>query len=561
MAVAPPATELESALRELRATRAATLGLVADVDALRAEWSPGAGQWSVAQVLDHLGKAEAYYRRQLETLFERRRAGQPATLEVGLREFNARPVGLPSAVLPLVEAPLRLAGRLVPAEVREQLIGTPVVPFVAPDVAAPDAVPPPIEWLRERLAASLAETESLLAGRDVTGMAFDHPLLGRNDVPALLRLLARHEERHHRQISRVLAASPRTAHRRTTVSAPAATGAEANEPAASAHVQALAEDAESSLVAARQMVAWWRDKTLRGELHLFPLRPPHPPHFEMEGFFDEIRFLGQMKPLSIMGCLQRHRFRRRRPPREGLTRHLESFVDQFFLDKCFHVRSGGAGGGFRYRELCFRDAGGRLREVPDRDVLGAAVEPIAREVEWRVHRVDILDFVRANPLLARFDDTLSRFVRQSAYIVFHKDLAAEVEPRPAGVIAERRLGYAFLQQSVEPTYFGFGPGRFGAAVKQWCFRLFSDGDVEIRIAFLVSPRSAKVLDLGGFDPVYATVAAADVLTLGALGLRSRAQDALDTVFLRHHGDVHAGVVNDMREIWESQRWMPAFDSW
>ena len=46
---------------------------------------------------------------------------------------------------------------------------------------------------------------ALVAGRDVSGMVLDHPMLGRNSVASLLRILARHEDRHRSQISRILA--------------------------------------------------------------------------------------------------------------------------------------------------------------------------------------------------------------------------------------------------------------------------------------------------------------------------------------------------------------------
>jgi hypothetical protein len=532
-------------------------------------------------VLDHLLKTDQFYRDQIGKLFELKAAGKPPVIEIELQDLNTRPIGVPAAMLPLMNFPFRTLNRMVPSSVREYLTGVPIIPFTAPDVASASASPAgDMKQLRLRLDASVRENEALLTGRDVAGMVLDHPLLGRNGIPNLLHILARHEERHQGQIRRVLAASPATPAR--AVGAAPAKGAGdpavvaalgergiaavANrpphtEPASAELIAALADDADRALVAGRQMVAWWREKTLRGSLKLFPLRPAQPPWFEMNGFFDEIMFMGQMKPISIMGCLQRHRFSRRSPPIEGATAHLETFVDQFFLEKCYHVRPSGPPGGFRYRGMISRARGGQLQEPADRDVLGANLSDLEHKIEWGVHRVDILDFVRSNPMLERFDDTLSRFIRESAYIVFHRDLAIEIAPRPEGAIAERRFGYAFLEQCVEPNFFGFGPGKFGAAIKQWRFLLFADGDVEVQIAFLVSPRSRKVLDVGGFDPVYASVGVADLASLGLLGLRGRAQNALDTVFLGHHGDVHAGVVNNLREVWEGQRWMPSFAGW
>jgi hypothetical protein len=145
--------------------------------------------------------------------------------------------------------------------------------------------------------------------------------------------------------------------------------------------------------------------------------------------------------------------------------------------------------------------------------------------------------------------------------VLHEDLAIETTRAPKDVVAERRFGYAFLPREVESNFFGFGPGKFGAAIKQWRFLLFLNGDVEVQIAFLVAPRSERVLDFGGFDPVYASITLADALSLGAFGLRASGHAALDRVFLEHHGTVHADIVLGMADVWEAQRWAPSFGSW
>ena len=65
----------------------------------------------------------------------------------------------------------------------------------------------PAAELRRDLAFSLAETEALVGadpGLDYGSMFVSHPLLGRNDVPALLRLLALHERCHQSQIAEII---------------------------------------------------------------------------------------------------------------------------------------------------------------------------------------------------------------------------------------------------------------------------------------------------------------------------------------------------------------------
>jgi len=202
---------------------------------------------------------------------------------------------------------------------------------------------------------------------------------------------------------------------------------------------------------------------------------------------------------------------------------------------------------------------GRLVAPEDPQAHGADLAGF-RHGPHGVLQVDILDFVRANPMLAQYDGMLSRFIRESAYVVIHEDLAVAPTSTPKGVIAERVFGYAFLPRAVEHNIFGFGPGKFTAAVKQWRFLLYLNGDVEVRVAFLVT-RSQKVLDIKGFDPVYAPLHLADAFSLGVLGLRQRGHDTMDKIFLEHHGAVHADVVMGFQDIWEGQRWSPAIGTW
>lgn len=575
------AEELRLGLEGIRRERHATLDIVAGLDDVLARRVPASGGWSVAQVISHLIKTDGVYRAEIGKLIELKAAGRRPVVEVSLRELNTRPFFVPEGLLPYLDLPFRLVNRVLPSQLREYLTGNAVIPFNAPDEASPRP-DSPLDELRDQAAASTSQIETMLSGRDVSGMILDHPMMGRHTVPSLLRILARHEERHQAQISRILASdtlpaaaeAPGRGARTASAGrgagtasagsgeAPASAGSgarTASPGSGSRRLEEFAQDAERALKSGRQIVSWWKDKTLLDELKLFPLKPAYEPYYQMQGFFDSIQLLGDMKPTPIMGCLQRHRFKRRRPPVAEATSHLESFIDQHFLAKCLKTRPDGKSGGFRYRPIFVRDKDGRLVEPEDKEAHGADLSGF-RHGPHGVLQVDILDFVRANPMLAKYDDVLSRFIRESAYVVIHEDLAVAPTDTPKGVIAERVFGYAFLPRSVEHNLFGFGPGKFSAAIKQWRFLLFLNGDVEVQVAFVVT-RSQKVLDINGFDPIYASLHLADAFSLGMLGLRERGHDAMDKVFLEHHGAVHADVVMDFQDIWEGQRWAPSFGSW
>ncbi len=95
----------------------------------------------------------------------------------------------------------------VPAGVRDFMTRNRVVPAQNPNIATPRHGRSTNE-LRNDLISSLKETEALLESRpdlDYGEMMIQHPLLGNNTVPGMLRFLALHEQRHQSQIKSVLA--------------------------------------------------------------------------------------------------------------------------------------------------------------------------------------------------------------------------------------------------------------------------------------------------------------------------------------------------------------------
>ena len=72
--------------------------------------------------------------------------------------------------------------------------------------------------------------------------------------------------------------------------------------------------------------------------------------------------------------------------------------------------------------------------------------------------------------------------------------------------------------------------------------------------FLVSTRSEKILNLGGFDPVYFSAKLANLLTLKMLNLNQRTHNKLDALQLELHARVYQGLLNGMSEYWENQTW-------
>jgi uncharacterized damage-inducible protein DinB len=194
---------LASEVERLHAVREETLGLLGEVSAEQALWSPRRGAWSIAQIADHLLRSEELYRDQFRRLIQMAREGKSSSIELSLREVNTSIAAIPRDVMRLFEVPMRMFNLFLPHAVRETLVRYPLVSALNPGVSDPRPGLS-LEKLKQDLAAALTQTESLLRAPmppNIERPTIVHPLLGKNNLPQLLRILIAHEERHQGQIA------------------------------------------------------------------------------------------------------------------------------------------------------------------------------------------------------------------------------------------------------------------------------------------------------------------------------------------------------------------------
>lgn len=193
-------------LAQLRAVRSRTLELMQDLSQEQLDYVPEPGEWSVAEVVDHLILTEQVLRGDIAILIERTRTGQTPYLYRSFAEFNARPAFLPECALPWIETPLNFLTRFTPAGMREYIVRNVPVRALAPDVTLPRPGRTRATLVAD-LHSMLHETEGLFAAnpsRDYEAMQHQHPLFGVQTVPQLLHTLCLHEQAHQDQIARVL---------------------------------------------------------------------------------------------------------------------------------------------------------------------------------------------------------------------------------------------------------------------------------------------------------------------------------------------------------------------
>lgn len=196
-------SSLQKSLDEFAATRAHTLVAVERLRQEQFDFVPAPKCWSIGEVLDHMLRAERLNRAQVAQLIQLKKEGRRPELRLTFSDLNVSVAGLPGSLLPLFETPLTLMNVFVPDSLRNYLTRRNIVSFRNPDPATPQAGRPASE-LRGDLMASLQETERLFQHNldlDYDEMFVQHPLLGRYDVPGLLRFMSAHEQRHQSQIA------------------------------------------------------------------------------------------------------------------------------------------------------------------------------------------------------------------------------------------------------------------------------------------------------------------------------------------------------------------------
>ena len=192
-----------SALEFHRMTRGQTLAMMQELSQSQLDYKPASGKWSVGEVLDHLILGQRLNLCYIAEVIAMKAAGKPPVLRLSSTDVDVSIGYIPRRLLPALEVPFTVLNLFLPSSVRDFMTRNPLIPAQNPEVTNPRRARP-AEELRNDLISSLKETDALLeshADLDDGTMMIQHPLLGNNSVPGLLRFLALHEQRHQSQIN------------------------------------------------------------------------------------------------------------------------------------------------------------------------------------------------------------------------------------------------------------------------------------------------------------------------------------------------------------------------
>lgn len=195
-----------SSLEFHRATRVQTLAMVQELSQGQLDFAPAPGKWSVGEVLDHLVLGQRLYLSYIAEVIGMKKAGLQPVVTLSFADVDVSVGYIPKSLLPALEVPFTMLNLFLPSGVRDFMTSHRLVPAQNPGITTPRRARPADE-LRDDLISSMKEMNTLLemhSHLNYGEMVIQHPLLGKNDVPGLLRFVALHEQRHQSQIKNIL---------------------------------------------------------------------------------------------------------------------------------------------------------------------------------------------------------------------------------------------------------------------------------------------------------------------------------------------------------------------
>jgi hypothetical protein len=252
------------------------------------------------------------------------------------------------------------------------------------------------------------------------------------------------------------------------------------------------------------------------------------------GYFGELEIGG--KPTTVMGARQKIDF----GEMPGITKQdLLDFMFAEFLPRANWTYPDSNPGGFTITQSLYKKIDGTVG-IFDEKLRKGCIDwrLLGKEYEWVLLTVDLHDFVMdIGPFKKRLKEAAC--VTPNAKFSYVKDT-------PTGV--EIMIGYPFVRIAPVKHFFGFGPGKFGVAIKLFTMKL--DGTkVSGSMDFAAAPRAQKVFDFGGLpDPIYGTASFLEKITFG-LFKSQKIRQKMDTQMLGQHCRVHQALMEGIAPIW------------
>ena len=165
------------------------------------------------------------------------------------------------------------------------------------------------------------------------------------------------------------------------------------------------------------------------------------------------------------------------------------------------------------------------------------------------YKMDILSFFEPSAGKGWLNRFLWKVLPMSAYVIFSPAFDRPLKSHSSNGAESYSLCYSFPRIRSGSPLFGFGPGKFDRAIKHFHLHAIdlARNSFELTATALISPRSKKVLNLFGFDPVYSFFRGLDLLTFKRFSLFARVRKMAEMAMMKHHVKVHNALIEMIRD--------------
>ena len=301
----------------------------------------------------------------------------------------------------------------------------------------------------------------------------------------------------------------------------------------------LVEKTEEAIRDGVQLERWCRDPKREIREVALNLNKQYTLTNKAVGYFGEVTI--NRKAVSVMGVRQFVDFGK--VSGANPEDQLRNFVLGEFLPRSHWTYPDGYRGGFDIEQSIYRDMkGGYGLFALDSRKGCIDLRKLGTDYTWSLLTVQIHDFVM------KFGPYLKRF-KEAACVVVHPDFVHITENPGKGVKLEVAVGYPFVEFAPIPNHYGFGPGKFGSAVKIYSFRLMESNEIKVVMDFAAAPRCWRVFDFGKIpDPIYGGASLLRKLTFG-LWDDQPFHDKLDAGMITQHARVHQALMEGASKVW------------
>ena len=191
----------------MRSARHAFLTEVEGLSQVAFDFRPAPDEWSIGEVIHHVGLSEEHWQRTMTELFKKGAESGRATKRIPFGELAMGPRMIPMPLLrfPGFLIPWSIMADLVPSSVQSFILANPIFRVrTAPEVEPKRGLPREelLSYL-ERMRQSTLDILEPHKNKDLSGFVWKHDLMGSRDVYATLEMLANHDARHQIQIRNI----------------------------------------------------------------------------------------------------------------------------------------------------------------------------------------------------------------------------------------------------------------------------------------------------------------------------------------------------------------------